>query len=69
MDERRLEQALEATERTLEGRATALARSERAKAVAAIYDLLDRREPATAQRMERLIEALASTEAEGPERG
>ena len=62
VDERRLEAALEAAERTFDARATRLPPRERARAVAAVYDLLDRsREPATAQRVERLIEALSAT--------
>ena len=61
IDERRLEDALEAAERTLKTNTIDLAPREKARAVAAIYELLDReREPATAARMKRLIEVLSS---------
>ena len=59
VDELRLEEALEATERTLKAHAVRPGARDWARAVAALYELLDRtREPATAQRVERLIEAL-----------
>ena len=68
VDERRLEEAIEATERTLDAHTERLTPRERARAVAAIYELLDRaREPGTAQRVERLIDALTSRAREGTE--
>ena len=59
IDERRLREAVASTERTLGARGIALEPEAKADAVAAIYDLLDReRAPATAARVEQLIEAL-----------
>ena len=59
IDERRLREAVASTERTLGARGIALEPDAKADAVAAIYDLLDReRSPATAARVEQLIEAL-----------
>ena len=59
VDERRLEDALDAVERTLATHAITLAPRDKARAVAALYLLLDReREPATAARVLRLIEGL-----------
>ena len=59
VDELRLEEALEATVRTLKAHAVRPGARDRARAVAALYELLDRtREPSTAQRVERLIEVL-----------
>ena len=69
VDERRLEDALEAMERAVEVHGMRLAPRERAHAAAALYALLDRgREPVTAQRAQRLIAALAGERREGPER-
>ena len=63
VDERRLEEALEVTQRTLQAQALRPAPHDWARAVAALYELLDRRrEPATAQRVERLMEALTGKE-------
>lgn len=59
VDERRLEDALDAVERTLATHAIGLAPRDKARAVAALYALLDReREPVTAERVERLIGGL-----------
>ena len=63
VDELRLEEALEATQRTLQAHAVRPTPRDWARAVAALYELLDRtREPATAQRVERLMAALTSKE-------
>ena len=63
VEERRLEEALEATERALRAHSIRPAAHDWARAVAALYELLDRQnEPATAQRVERLMEALTSKE-------
>ena len=60
IDERRLREAVASTERTLGARGVALAPEAKADAIAAIYDLLAReRAPATAARVQLLIEALA----------
>ena len=60
IDERRLREAVVSTERTLGTHGIALAPEAKADAIAAIYDLLDReRAPATAARVEQLVEALA----------
>ena len=62
IDERRLREAVASTERTLDARGIALEPEAKADAIAAIYDLLDReRAPATAPRVEQLIEALGRT--------
>ena len=62
IDERRLREAVTSTERTLGARGIALEPEAKADAIAAIYDLLDReRAPATAARVEQLIEALGRT--------
>ena len=59
IDERRLREAVASTERTLGARSIDLEPEAKADAIAAIYDLLDReRAPATAARVEQLIEAL-----------
>ena len=59
IDEPRLREAVASTERTLGARGIAMEPEAKADAVAAIYDLLDReRSPATAARVEQLIEAL-----------
>ena len=74
IDERRLREAVTSTERTLGARGIALEPEAKADAIAAIYDLLDRkRAPATAARVEQLIEALSGgarheLAAEPPER-
>ena len=60
VDERRLREAVASTERTLGTHGIALEPEAKADAIAAIYDLLDRkRAPATAARVKQLIEALA----------
>ena len=62
IDERRLREAVASTERTLDARGIALEPEAKADAIAATYDLLDReRAPATAPRVEQLIEALGRT--------
>ena len=62
IDEHRLREAVTNTERTLGARGIALEPEAKADAIAAIYDLLDReRAPATAARVEQLIEALGRT--------
>ena len=59
IDERRLEEAVASTERTLEANTMMLDPEAKASAIAAVYELLDtEREPATAARTKRLIEAL-----------
>ena len=65
IDERRLEDAIESTEQALEANDISLKPPAKARVVASIYELLDRdREPATAARVERLIEALSSKSAQ-----
>lgn len=60
LDERRLEEAVAAIERTLATQGLALEPRDKARAVVALYLLLDReREPVTAQRVERLVQGLA----------
>ena len=61
VDELRLEDAVDSTERTLQATGVRLDPRTKARAVVAIYELLDRkREPATAERIKRLIDALTS---------
>lgn len=61
IDELRLEDAVDSTERTLQSTGIALDPRTKARAVVAIYELLDRkREPATAERVKRLIDALTN---------
>ena len=61
IDERRLEEAVESAERILRSNAGIVEPQVKARAVAAIYQLLDRdREPATADRLQRLIGALST---------
>ena len=62
IDERRLREAVASTERTLGNHGIVLEPEAKADAVAAVYDLLDReRAPATAARVEQLIDALGRT--------
>ena len=59
VDVGRLREAIASTERTLGAHGLVLELEARADAIAAVYDLLDReRAPATAQRVQELIEAL-----------
>ena len=68
LDERRLEETVARVERTLELQSVAVAAPDKARAVAALYALLDReREPVIAERVGRLIEGLAG-EVSGRER-
>lgn len=61
IDERRLEEAVESTERTLEAHSIALDPQAKAHAIAAVYELLDQESsPATAARTKRFIDALTS---------
>lgn len=70
IDERRLREAVMSTERTLAAHRIALEPEARADAVVAVYELLDReRAPATAARVTKLIEALASGGSEPEARG
>ena len=66
VDGRRLREAIASTERTLRSHRSTLEPEAKADAVAAVYDLLDReRAPATAERVEQLIDALGR----GPDDG
>lgn len=66
IDEAKLRQAVQNTERTLAAHAIALEPESRADAVVAVYELLDREQPsATPARVSKLIEALAG--GQGPE--
>ena len=61
INELRLEEAVESTERALVANGITLHPEAKARAVPAIYELLDReREPAMAARVKRLIEAFAA---------
>ena len=61
IDELRLEEAVESAERALQANGITLQPEPKARAVVAIYELLDRdREPMTAARVKRLIEAFAA---------
>ena len=61
INELRLEEAVESTERALVANGITLQPEAKARAVPAIYELLDReREPAMAARVKRLIEAFAA---------
>ena len=61
IDERRLEEAVENAERTIASNGITLEPEAKARAVAAIYQLLDRdHHPATAARLKRLIGAVAT---------
>ena len=61
VDELRLEDAVDSTERTLKAAGIELDPPTKARAIVAIYELLDRkREPATAERIKRLIDALTN---------
>ena len=61
VDELRLEDAVDSTERTLQAAGIELDPPAKARAIVAIYELLDRkREPATAERIKRLIDALTN---------
>ena len=61
IDEQRLEDAVDRTERTLETHAIALDTRAKAQAIVAVYELLDRESaPATAARVKRLIDALST---------
>ena len=67
VDEQRLEDAVDSTERTLETHSIALETRAKARAIVAVYELLDReRAPATAARVKRLIEALTSGKSRSP---
>ena len=72
VDEQRLKDAVESTERTLEASGVTLEADVKADAIVAVYELLDREAaPATAARVQRLIDALTSakrSEPEAPER-
>ena len=72
VDEQRLKDAVESTERTLEASGVTLEAGVKADAIVAVYELLDREAaPATAARVQRLIDALTSakrSEREMPER-
>ena len=60
VDERRLEVAVETTERALESTAVALAPAEKARAFVAIYELIGEEEtPANAERIERLLQVIS----------
>ena len=60
IDELRLEEAVQSIERAVVANGIALQPEPKARAVVAVYELLDRdREPATAGRVKRLIEAFA----------
>ena len=66
IDEQRLEDAVASTERTLNIHAIALETRAKARAIIAVYELLDReRAPATAVRVRRLIEALSTPKSGG----
>lgn len=61
VDERRLIDAVENTERTLEAHSITLESQAKAHAIVAVYELLDQEtSPATAARVKRLIDALTS---------
>ena len=63
VDEARLFEAVTAMERALAAGAISLAPRARAAAIVEVYELLDQqRSPATAARVQRLVEALASTD-------
>ena len=61
IDELRLEEAVQSIERAVVANGITLQPEPKARAVVAVYELLDRdREPATAARVKRLIEAFAA---------
>ena len=61
IDALRLEEAVQSIERAVVGNGITLQPEPKARAVVAVYELLDRdREPATAGRVKRLIEAFAA---------
>ena len=61
IDELRLEEAVQSIERAVVANGITLPPEPKARAVVAVYELLDRdREPATAGRVKRLIEAFAA---------
>ena len=61
IDERRLEEAVENTERTLVANSITLESHAKARAIVAVYELLDQEpSPATAARVKRLIDALTT---------
>ena len=61
VDEQRLQDAVENTERTLEAHSITLESQAKAHAIVAVYELLDQEaSPATAARVKRLIDALTS---------